>query len=451
MFAASAPLAALVEGLRSPRSVIRSAAADALLTRSWRESAQKPGLGLITADATAAAPLLISFLGTDSVEARRAAVLLSLFAEAEGDAGVTAAQLDATRAAIAAGVPVFLAGLARAAQAVDASSYSHDPEIQAWVYLLAHFVDRQDAIVPAAQSALGEQSRPFEILVMLLRLSAARPRRAKSVLMYLGAEAGASAFDRRHWRASSALGCPSCHGELRFGGESIDCASCAAPYRYAGDTLDLVAAGDETVDEFPEEVVDGYETQSRPRFVHVMGNDWSGPIPPEREARFIEDHLTTMEGPVVDLGCGAGSRTAMVARAAGASRVIAVDYSSAMLAACGRSNPHVLPVRGNASALPIRSGTLGGVNCSDALQAFPDPARALSEIARVLKPGAPFVCFTFTEAAAPYQYFQHRFPSWPRTLWSREALRDAVIAAGFDLREFAPVHDAIFFAAIRRR
>jgi ubiquinone/menaquinone biosynthesis C-methylase UbiE len=450
MFGPSAPLPSLVDALRSPLALVRSAAIDALLARCWRESAGAPGVGLITAEGVAAVPLLLASLADPTLtETHRAAVLLAMLFEGEPSPDATRAEVDGTRSAIAQALPSFLDGLTRAARAVDPANHRSDPAVQAWIYLLGHFGDEVERIAAATHESLVGGSRVHDTLVMVLRLAASQSSQAASVLTYLGAAACAKAFDYRYQRVAAAIGCPICKSALSYDDRRASCGQCAVAFDYHGEMLDLVPPGDATVDEFPEEVASTYESQRRPRFVAAMANDWRGSITAEREARYLEAHLAPARGPVLDLGCGSGSRTAMVAAVTGAERIIALDYSASMLAACATAVPMAVTVRANVSSLPVRTATIGAVNCSDALQAFPDPAASLREIARVLEPGAPFVCFTFTDAAEPYRYFQHRLSPWRRTLFSRNGLTDAIRNAGFEVTDLATAHDGLFLTAIR--
>jgi ubiquinone/menaquinone biosynthesis C-methylase UbiE len=182
-----------------------------------------------------------------------------------------------------------------------------------------------------------------------------------------------------------------------------------------------------------------------------MGGDWEGGLTPEREQAYLERFLRPVQGPVLDLACGAGSRTRFVAAIAGAARVIALDYSLPMLEACGRALQGVTLVRGSASALPFADASLGGINCSDALQALPDPAQAFAEAGRCLRPGAPFTGFTFRESAGVYAWFQHRFPAAPRQLFTDAGLSAMADRAGFEMVDIGGPAQAIFFTAHRRK
>jgi ArsR family transcriptional regulator len=91
---------------------------------------------------------------------------------------------------------------------------------------------------------------------------------------------------------------------------------------------------------------------------------------------------------VGDLGCGTGQVTAAIAPFV--ARVIAVDGSAAMLQAARKRlhrADHVDLRRGELEALPIDDARLDAATLMLVLHHVPDPARALSDVARVLKPG----------------------------------------------------------------
>ncbi len=91
---------------------------------------------------------------------------------------------------------------------------------------------------------------------------------------------------------------------------------------------------------------------------------------------------------VGDLGCGTGQLSATIAPYV--ARIVAVDASREMLdAARARlsESPNVDLRQGQLEALPIEDGELGAAMLSLVLHYSPDPARALGEAARVLRPG----------------------------------------------------------------
>ena len=95
---------------------------------------------------------------------------------------------------------------------------------------------------------------------------------------------------------------------------------------------------------------------------------------------------------VADLGAGTGFLTqGLVARGAG---VIAVDQSLAMLHALRVKFPAADEVEcraGDAGALPIEDGTVDQAVANMYLHHVDDPAEAIREMARILKPGGRLV------------------------------------------------------------
>ncbi|MBI2189023.1 MAG: metalloregulator ArsR/SmtB family transcription factor [Acidobacteria bacterium] len=91
---------------------------------------------------------------------------------------------------------------------------------------------------------------------------------------------------------------------------------------------------------------------------------------------------------VGDLGCGTGQLTEVLAPHV--HRVVAVDASDDMLeAARARVNQfsNVEIRQGELEALPLQAGELDAALLSLVLHYSPDPARALTEVSRVLQPG----------------------------------------------------------------
>ena len=95
-------------------------------------------------------------------------------------------------------------------------------------------------------------------------------------------------------------------------------------------------------------------------------------------------------GVVLDVGAGPGSITATLGHAAGPDGLaLGVDVSEPMLARAVRAAaaPQVGFLRADAQRLPFRDQSFDVAVSIAVFQLIPDPAAALSEIARVLKPG----------------------------------------------------------------
>jgi ArsR family transcriptional regulator len=95
---------------------------------------------------------------------------------------------------------------------------------------------------------------------------------------------------------------------------------------------------------------------------------------------------------VGDLGCGTGQVS--VALAPFVTRIIGVDSSAAMLQAARKRLQEYRNVelrRGELEALPIDDNMLDAATVMLVLHHVPEPARALTEVARTLKPGGRLI------------------------------------------------------------
>ncbi len=95
-------------------------------------------------------------------------------------------------------------------------------------------------------------------------------------------------------------------------------------------------------------------------------------------------------GIALDVGSGPGNVTASLARAAGPDGLaLGVDISEAMLqrAVRNEAGPQVGFIKADAQRLPFRDNAFDAVISTAVLQLVPNPAAALAEMARVLRPG----------------------------------------------------------------
>lgn len=96
-------------------------------------------------------------------------------------------------------------------------------------------------------------------------------------------------------------------------------------------------------------------------------------------------------GPILDLCAGTMDMTALLMRARPADRVVAVDFSPAMLELGRRKAPSAEVVVADVARLPFESGTFSAVVCAFGVRNLADPIVDLREVPRVLRPGGLFI------------------------------------------------------------
>ncbi|AYH43162.1 malonyl-ACP O-methyltransferase BioC [Azoarcus sp. DN11] len=145
---------------------------------------------------------------------------------------------------------------------------------------------------------------------------------------------------------------------------------------------------------------------------------------------------------ILDAGCGTGFGLELIARAHPAVHIVALDFAPAMLARLRQEHPGdaISPLCADLEALPLAAGSLDAVWSSLALQ-WCDPALALAQIARALRPGGvawiatlgPATLHELREAFALVDEASHVIRFHPATEWIAAAESAGLAPIGRDL------------------
>jgi ubiquinone/menaquinone biosynthesis C-methylase UbiE len=119
-------------------------------------------------------------------------------------------------------------------------------------------------------------------------------------------------------------------------------------------------------------------------YEQLMGR-WS-----QRLAPLFIDFAGVDEGEkILDVGCGTGSLTLALARAAELSEIVAIDYSPVFVEEAMRrtTDTRIKVQQADACALPFESGTFDRALALLVLHFVPDAGKAVTEMRRVVRPG----------------------------------------------------------------
>ena len=146
---------------------------------------------------------------------------------------------------------------------------------------------------------------------------------------------------------------------------------------------------------------------------------------------------------IVDVGTGVGHTLRRVAPSFGSA--IGVDATREMLEAgvgvlAGAGVKNAVLVQANATALPIRSGSVDVVTSRLAAHHFADAAAAFREIGRILRPGGLFV---LVDNYAPDEPELERFINEVEMLRDPSHIRNHTVAGWSDLLERAGLHPTV--------
>lgn len=129
--------------------------------------------------------------------------------------------------------------------------------------------------------------------------------------------------------------------------------------------------------------IDGelYDWVTDPRRFEVIFHGWRA----RATLRVCARHANAAV--VADVGCGTG----LVTRALFGRAVVGVDINRWNLQQAVSHRPDFSVVQGDAEQLPLRSGSLETVVCTETLEHLVEPRKALLEMLRVLKPGGKLI------------------------------------------------------------
>ena len=115
---------------------------------------------------------------------------------------------------------------------------------------------------------------------------------------------------------------------------------------------------------------------------------------------------------ILDVAAGTGASSA--ALAAGGAEVVACDLSAGMIEVGRRRHPDIEFVQGDAMDLDFEEASFDAVTISWGLRNIPDPAKALREMARVVRPRGRLVVCEFS--TPPNKLFRSLYTTYQSTV-----------------------------------
>jgi SAM-dependent methyltransferase len=256
--------------------------------------------------------------------------------------------------------------------------------------------------------------------------------------------------------------CPKCKGKLSRQPDALHCSTCSRVYPIADDIPDflLVRPGESSnriLRNIPRlgRLARLYETKVWYPFVlNVYGGRDS--LTFEQMIAYTHEKMNPVKGLVLDVATGPGTHGR---RVAGAERTVyGIDFSLDMMRV-GQEYvkregvTHMHFSRADVEYLPFTEHLFDGCFTCGSLHLFPDPVKALIEIARTLKPGAPLVVVTFTPGKSglpKYEWAQKRLIQRGFHLFRLDEMEVYLSQAG--LGQFTPeVRGSILLFTARRK
>jgi SAM-dependent methyltransferase len=153
---------------------------------------------------------------------------------------------------------------------------------------------------------------------------------------------------------------------------------------------------------------------------------------------------------IADVGCSTGHLLEDLERAQPGATLVGIDLVASGLRKAHRATPRARLLRADACALPVADASVDAIVSANLLEHVPDDRRALSEMARVLRPGARAVVVV-PAGPSTYDYYD-RFLGHERR-YARGELAGKARAAGLEVVEEVAIAGLLFapFWLVKRR
>lgn len=253
--------------------------------------------------------------------------------------------------------------------------------------------------------------------------------------------------------------CPQCKGQLVVEATALTCIACQRAYLIVDSIPDFLLEKPEDSGnrilrsiERVDKAARFYESKLWYPFVlNFYGG--LGVMTFERLVAYTGEKMKPVKGLVLDVACGPGTYGR---RAAGPEReVYGIDLSMGMLrtgkryaAEEGVTAMHFS--RSDVEHLPFRDGLFDGCLTCGSLHLFPDTVKALAEIGRTMKSGAPLIVITFTpgkKGLFKYRWAQERAQRRGFHLFPLDSVERCLAETGFAQFEPAVYGSLLLFTA----
>ncbi|AGB38841.1 class I SAM-dependent methyltransferase [Natronococcus occultus] len=242
--------------------------------------------------------------------------------------------------------------------------------------------------------------------------------------------------------------CPACEAALTVRAEALHCPACEETVPVVdGIARFPVSVEQSAVPPVFDALASIYET---PLWFPVVYRVIGGPHAPIDDRARIVDALDVTGGDVLDVACGTGRLTRVLA--ADAAAVWGIDVSMGMVRRARRDGRHnVVLAQMDAEDLRFEDGAFEGVACGWALHLFADIPTTVAEIHRVLAPDGRFAGTTLSAdsllalPAAQYGLAE----TIGAHVFDHEELRELLLETGFRTVQFERYGAALFFRATK--